>query len=646
MRYKIISIVTAGILMFQNAVYAGAGSAALRAKSYQERLPISWVQNNTPELGGVLVAGFSMECCYHSLSESVCDANFAGGLGIYFWDWLEGALKIGINAMGFSILYSKKRVFKIRNGRQVVEVEDVDYTNEPIELVMEFDSWGWDKKNTDKDKLYHVKVFKIKGLPLYGFYCPEIEDMLYTENRNDRYLQETMMGRFVKEFFARWVASPPNMFPQAYHLNEGHVANVLVAMSEIDDVSGRGRIYINHSPVKEANERFHIDALDGGIPDRIRYQGFPSSREYEHFWNQFVTPEGVIDMSLGAHTLSYQTVGVSGEHAGIVQGLFPGYDKRVIPVLNGSGDGWVMPETLEWRRKGVIPPVEVRRRIHKEGKEKALRLVRGRTMDVENADGRKIKTTGIALKMDEPTVWLIRRVAEYKSVHPVLEKIIHIICADRNEVFSTPRGERHGLGMQAVVGGPAPSPTGMLWVEDFVRWMERPDLKGRFVFAPGGGRELLKAQAVGADICMSTPLQGKEACGTSDQRSNLNFDEITLSVDTGGPHDYITDGEDGFKVGPYASDEEFYANAPWDFLDKLATLSDMYYARLEHSDTRWDEMAEKAHRTANEMVTSEAMAKRYAKDVYVPTFRENGIIELGYDAAQAASSEETALGSI
>jgi glucan phosphorylase len=173
--------------------------------------------------------------------------------------------------------------------------------------------------------------------------------------------------------------------------------------------------------------------------------------------------------------------------------------------------------------------------------------------------------------------------------------------------------------------------------------MERPELKGRFVFVPGAGRELLKAKAKGGDICVNTPLQGKEACGTSDQRTNLNFDSITVSVDTGGPHDYIQDGENGLLIGPYASDEEFLRNAPWDLLDKLTIASEMYYARQESADTRWDEMAERAHRVANEVVTDEAMAKRYVNAVYLPVLREKGIIAMEDDVKRAASLEEAAL---
>jgi glucan phosphorylase len=450
-----------------------------------------------------------------------------------------------------------------------------------------------------------------------------------------------MLGRCIKEFYAR-----DGELPQAYHLNEGHVANVLVAMDEIDNMGQRGKIYINHSPVREANETFVISALDGGVPDRIRYQGFPHSRRWLDFWNQFTTPDGKIDMSLGAQHLSDETVAVSSEHAGTVQALFPEYKKRVIPVLNGSGDDWVMPETLEWRNKGIMPPAETRRAIHRKGKEAAHRLIKERTKDVENSQGRRINENGVELKMDEPTVWLARRIAKYKSMYPILRRIIRIVCADRGQVFDTPRGPKRGLAMQVVVGGSAASKRTQAWIEQVVKWMERPELKGRFVFVPGGGRELLKAKAVGADICVSTPLQGKEACGTSDQRSNLNVDSITVSVDTGGPHDYIKDGENSFLIGPYKSDKEFFKNAPWDLLDRLTAASDMYYSRQETGDTRWDEMAERAHRTANEAVTAEAMAKRYATNVYEPVFREKGMIALENEVRQETLAQEAALSGI
>ncbi|MCM8782294.1 MAG: hypothetical protein NC828_04520, partial [Candidatus Omnitrophica bacterium] len=183
--------------------------------------------------------------------------------------------------------------------------------------------------------------------------------------------------------------------------------------------------------------------------------------------------------------------------------------------------------------------------------------------------------------------------------------------------------------MQVVVGGVAEKAE---WVEEFVKWMTDPQLKGRFVFVPGGGSDLLRAQAIGADICLNCPLPKKEACGTSDQRS-ARMGGVNVATRSGGPPEYIEDGKSGFLVGPYENDAVFYEQAPKDILDKLRMCSEMYYSRQDKGDNRWLDMMFESY-MASRKVTSEAMAKRYAVRVYVPSIRIKRLYFVGREIAK------------
>jgi len=249
----------------------------------------------------------------------------------------------------------------------------------------------------------------------------------------------------------------------------------------------------------------------------------------------------------------------------------------------------------------------------------SLAEVKKKTADMTNKSNQIISKGGVALDLKLPTIWMVRRMVEYKSQLPILKDIIHIICADRPDEVDTIWGRMNGLGMQVVVGGIAPEGSKEEeWIEQFVAWMQRPELKGRFVYVPNSDTTLLRMQAIGADICINCPLPEKEACGTSDQRSARNGG-INIATRSGGPPEYIREGKNGMLVGPYDNNEDFYRRAPKDILNKLKQLSDIYY----NEDSLWLYMKLKSY-LASSNVTATAMEQRYA-DMYVQSLhaREN-----------------------
>ncbi len=593
-----------------------------------------WVDEHAPELKGKILATLSMEGCIPELKGGACEANTRGGLGIYFGDKLEGLSAIGMDrAFGCMPLYSKRLVQSIRGGRQHIAYKDVSYEDQAIEYTidtngkpLQFNVWGWDDNNTAQEQQYCVEVYSIRrgGTPLYVFYCPGVFDILYPDHhthpghgRAHRFLQETVFAECVHELFKRM-----RIVPDILHLNESHVADAAAIVKGDKTFAKTAVVYTNHTVVPAGLEKFCIGELVGGDVARASYvMRFPG-QSWQALWKKFVVLNDgqlYIDFSKGAIEICDIANGVSREHADVTRSIFQCDDRTIEAILNGSGDTWVMDELLEMELNGIEPSKELFQRIGRKGKALSLAEVKRKTAGMTDKNNQIISKDGITLDLNLPTIWMVRRMVEYKSQLPILKDIIHIICADRNEEVGSIWGRMNGLGMQVVVGGIAPEGSNEEgWIEQFVTWMQRPELKGRFVYVPNSGTVLLRMQAIGADICINCPLPEKEACGTSDQRSARNGG-INIATRSGGPPEYIREGKNGMLVGPYDNNEDFYRRAPRDILYKLKQLSDIYYNR----NSLWLYMKLNSY-LASSNVTAIAMEQRYA-NMYVQSLhaREN-----------------------
>jgi glycogen debranching enzyme/glucan phosphorylase/glycosidase len=603
---------------------------------------LNWIDEYKSELKGKILATLSMEGYIPELSGDAREANARGGLGIYFGDKLEGLQAIGMdNAFGCMPLYKKRLVQTIRYGKQNIEYKEVSYEGQPIEPVtdhhgksLHLDIWGWDRNNTAIDLQYNVTVYSINrgGIQLYLFYCPDVFDVLYPDDkthqghgREHRFLQETVFAECAYQLLKALA-----IVPDILHLNEGHVAGAAAIIKGDSAFEKTAVVYTNHTVVPAGLERFSIDRLTGGDISRARYaMRFPWPNHHR-FWKKFsVQLEGrwFIDFSKGALELCDIANGVSNEHVQAMQSLFPAYDRGMEAALNGSGDTWVAEAIRQLQITGKEIDINTLNNITQEAKDLSLAEVKKRTIGMTNRAGKIIYQKGLTLNHDLPTVWMVRRMVFYKSQLPILKNIINVVCANRDELIDTPWGKMNGLQMQVIVGGIAPEGSNEeQWIEEFVDWMQNPELKGRFVFVPNADTILLKMQAIGADICINCPLPEHEACGTSDQRSARNGG-INIATQSGGPPEYITDGKNGMLVGPYPSNEDFYKQAPRDIMDKLRQLSDMYFSR--QTNNAWLDMKLESFKDSSK-VTATAMEQRYA-EIYIKAinFRKNVINRVG-----------------
>lgn len=594
----------------------------------------SWIDRHVPSLKHKQIVTVSMEGYIPELHGDAREANTKGGLGVYFGDKLEGLAAMGKHdAFGCMPLYQKRLVQEIQHGRQVISYRKVSYADQPIapllddkQRAMRLEVWGFDTQNPNQEVRYEAEVFVLDrgGTTLYLFFCPQVFDVLYPDSvthpshgRRHRFLQETVFAQCVTKLFKQL-----GVIPDALLINEGHVA-VAAAMTRGDPMFDKTAIiYTNHTVVPAGLEVFDINELAGNDIGRARYiMRFPP-HSWQWLWQKFIVEcdgKVMIDFSKGALEICSAANAVSTEHARVTRNLFPGQNKKIIPILNGSGDTWVNSELLVLEQQGVEPTAEQLMAFARRGKRAALAEIQQRTAGMTDQQGQPICPEGVCLDPEKPTLWLVRRLVQYKSQYPILKDIIQVVCGNRGELVETVWGQRPGLGMQVVVGGLAPQHAHEeQWVEEFVTWMQRPDLQGRFVFVPGCDTHVLRWQAVGADICLNCPQPNKEACGTSDQRSARNGG-LNIAVYSGGPPEYLEDHKSGMLIGPYVNNKDFFEHAPLHILEKLGTLSEMYYAR-HNGDARWQDMKLQAYR-ASHKVTALAMEQRYAH-VYVQAMIE------------------------
>ena len=584
----------------------------------------SWISTHVPSLQDKSIVTVSMEGYIRELTGDAREANTKGGLGAYFGDKLEGLAAMGAQrSLGCMPMYLKRLVQEIRNGVQTISYRGVSYEGQPVEPLLdereqpvELEAWGFDTECPSREVAHRIGVYHLQrgGTTLYQFYCPDVFDVLYPDNathhshgRRHRFLQETVFAQCVIKLLKHL-----NVVPDALLINEGHVA-VTAAITRGDPTFEKTAIiYTNHTVVPAGLEVFDIRDLAGDDVGRARYiMRFPP-HSWQWLWQKFIVEcdgKVLIDFSKGALELCSAANAVSAEHARVTRALFPGQNKNIVPILNGSGDTWVLDELLSLERQGLTPSAEQLMDIGRIGKTEAFEQIRQRTRQMTNQQGQHICSDGIALDVNKPTLWLVRRMVDYKSQFPILKDIVHVLCAERDEVVDTLWGPRQGLGMQVVVGGIAPQNSQEeTWIRDFVSWMERPGLQGRFAFVPGGDTHLLRWQAIGADICLNCPQPNKEACGTSDQRSARNGG-INVALYSGGPPEYLEDHKSAMLIGPYINSGEFFERAPLDIMDRLNVLADLFYTR--HKDMRWQDMKLQAY-LASHKVTALAMEQRYA----------------------------------
>lgn len=507
------------------------------------------------------IAFLSMEMALPELEEPACGANFKGGLGIFSGDTMSGLAKCGIKTYAFVPFYHRHPTTR----------EAISYKG--ISCIFE-----GEEKQLGLQKIYHFKRGNGK-VEIFGLERNDIFDLIYTEDRRQRLRQEILMGKAPVQILKKMGVKPDIIW-----LNESHTALAIPEIREDPYFERTKTLFTIHTPEQAGMEKFWDFRFDDLKIDASKY--------YYIF-----IKGGILDLTWASAVLADKMNAVSREHAETTKKIFSQFKSKIISIKNGTDRDFWLNERLKLLGENFSETKLWE--IHQINKAESLQAV--------------AKRSGIILDIFKPTIWWVRRIAEYKNQYPMLKDIIFAICAERGNFIETPLGRLESLGMQMVCAGRAAETDNncLFWMEEFNQWTHRRDLAGKFVFLPAYDIELLKIGAFGCDLWLCTPKPYREACGTSDQRATLNGNPV-LTTKTGGTGEYVKEFDiltgkgNGFFIDPYN---------PLTLYQKLKIVSDIYYSWREKNDPLWLKIKMNAFRTGKSLDIS-FMVQNYKKKIF------------------------------
>ena len=505
----------------------------------------------------------SMEMMIPELGNIACNANFKGGLGIFAGDVVSSLSKLGFPNFSFVPFYHHDH-----KTREAINYEK-SYADS---LIL-----------TDQEKRFGLKriyLAKRGGSVIFGLEKPDIFDIIYTEDRRQRLRQEILMGKIPAQIMKRVGIKPDILW-----INESHTVLAIPEIREDSYFDGTKILFTIHTPEQAGMEKFWDFRFDDLQIDPSKY--------YDIF-----VKNGVLDLTWAGVVLADKVNAVSQEHAEITRKMFPQFKSKIIGIRNGSDiDFWLSERIKDLGNEFSLDDFQ---EVHQFDKNEGLDAIE--------------RKSDVALDRTKPTVWWVRRIAQYKNQYPMLKDIICAICASRGTFVNTSFGKIEGLGLNMIGAGRCAESdnTCLFWIEEFNRWNDNSQLRGKFVFLPEYDLELLRFGARGSDVWLCTPEPGREACGTSEQRAIINGNPV-LTTKTGGPKEYIqefnptTCSGNGFFIDPYN---------PKVLYEKLKIISDLYYAWLNNGNNCWPTLRMNAYKTGMSFLDSRLSLEEYNSRIF------------------------------
>ncbi|OGF28174.1 hypothetical protein A2303_01905 [Candidatus Falkowbacteria bacterium RIFOXYB2_FULL_47_14] len=494
------------------------------------------------------------EMVIEELGKDACDANFRGGLGIFGSDNCEGFSHSKHKLYGFLPFFHRHWL----NGKKI------HYENTPARHLGTLEI---------HPTLRPVDIFKIKraNIDIFGIHQDIINDVLYTGDRWKRLQQHVTNGHA-----APMCMKQQGIKPDISWINESHSAIAIPVILEDPYFRGVKILFTTHTPVEAGMEKFDFDFNELRISEKYR-------SVFMH--------NGRIDLNWGGMSLAHLINTVSEEHCQRMKEMFPEFAHKMVNVTNGSGrNSWMSP-----RLKALGDNIDLQKlaEAHRADKADLIDFIH--------------RESGIRLDPNKLLMAWTRRLTNYKRQYPMLAPVIDAICADRNTYVDTPLGKLRGCGIQHLGVGVAHETERECqdWVNHFNNWTTN-GLKGRFVFIPSYGLEFLKRTSWGADIWFSCPRKREEACGTSEERAQINGNP-NITVCTGGMAEHVEDFDpincsgNGLFIEPDEPIHLYY---------KSLALSDLYYDWTMNGNNRWLRLRMNAFETGKKLDAT-IMAQKY-----------------------------------
>ena len=509
------------------------------------------------ELGGPII-DISMEAILPELGVDALEGS-KGGLGILEGDSGEGYAKAvwdahvpGIKAFITLPLYEYKLIAntdpigkrQYLEGQKVAYDKLIDYDNpvdcsvfadpkrfnfpelksnpsKPVKILaddngkqLSFNTMLYDELS-GRYRNFKAVAFVVNrgGTPAFLIACQDVKNILYPDDESSRLNQQILTGKVAPALYKRL-----GIRPAVIRINEAHTIIAMAEMMQDRYFKDTSYVFTNHTPITAGLQIYYgkyywFSRL--GLPDIFEDKARNLKIDFKSI---FVDDNGNLNFSHAAMVLAQLVNGVSNAHGITLQKMFPLFKDKIRAILNGTGEFW-KSDTLvktEEKQKDITPLALWK--IHQKDKKVLAELIKERI--------------GHNIDVNMPTAIAIRRIDYYKQQYPMLKDIVKALCQDRGVKTKVwldgKEQELEGLGMQIIIGGIIVNEHNQdlqYWVSEFIRWMEDPAFKGRFIFISGNDLELMKIAANGCDCWIEMPrrnldtAQQEEASGTSGMRA-------------------------------------------------------------------------------------------------------------------------------
>ena len=541
------------------AAYASVVGAFDRYMTHPER----WLfRCRFPDYAGGPVAYLSTEFGLH---ESL--GIYSGGLGILSGDHAKGASDHGLPFIGVGLLYRRGyfRQSIDAEGRQQHFYPDFDPLRLPVQAVLA--PWGRPLEVTvpllDRQVtlgVYRAQVGRVPVLLLDSDRLKNdpsdrpITHILYVRGREMRLNQELVLGvGAVKALRAL------SIDPAVWHLNEGHVA--LMLLERIREEMRRGErfpralesvrkntVFTTHTPVPAGNESFDNDLARLYLSNWASQYGVPVSEVMALGQVQPGNSAEPFNLTALALRLSSFRNGVSEKHGEVSREmwreLFPDGEPPITSITNGVHvETWMGLETRElfdlrlgqdwedhhgdrshWAEFDARVPDEELWAAHEAQKRRLIRAGRDNLRRMYARQGhapRDLAGVDSLLNPRALTIGFARRFATYKRAFLLfkdLGRLRRILSDETRPVQIIFAGKAHPADLE-----------GQQLIERIFRLAQSPEFRGKVVFLEDYDMYVGRILVQGVDVWLNNPRRPLEASGTSGQKAAVNG-ALNLSI--------------------------------------------------------------------------------------------------------------------
>lgn len=601
------------------------------------------------------IAYFSLEFGIHE-----CLPIYSGGLGILAGDHLKSASDLGIPMIGLGLLYRESYFtqFISMHGHQQVVYLHNDFSTMALTSVK--DETGdilvirvkLDHREVAA-RVWHAKVGRVDLYLLDTDFSEnpvedrQITERLYAEDRDNRLVQEMMLG-----IGGVTALDAMGILPSVWHMNEGHCSFMAVERIRrflqqgvsMDDAIDRVRsstVFTTHTPVPAGHEVFECERIERFLGSYCESMGMTKD-QFCDFARIPGTPDpNAFNMTVFALRLSGHANAVSKLHGEVARRMWHGvWPKRpisdipIIAITNGiHARTWLtsqmknlFDETVgqQWRyelmNKGFWEkiydiPDEVLWSVHHELKTALIEVVRERLVTQRERNGESKSSVDQASRILDPnllTIGFARRFASYKRATLIFrhrDKLRDILVNSDRPVQMLFAGKSH----------PANQP-GKELIQQIYGESRNPDFQGRIVFIEDYDMAFAKRMVSGVDVWLNTPRRPHEASGTSGMKVAMNGG-LNLSILDGWWREGY-DGKNGWAIG---EDKEYYNEVEQDDADSRSLyrileeeIIPLFYERDEQNlPGKWISRMKESMRGLIPVYNTDRMLNEYMEQLYL-----------------------------